>query len=650
MGEPGMGEPGMGESGMGESGMGGPGTGRPGMGESGTGESGRLVADVVVERLRAWHVRRVFGHSGEGVARIVEALHRAGGDPGYVPARHEEAAGFMASGHAKYTGGVGVCLATQGPGALQLLGGLYDAKLDSKPVVAIIGQQTFSALGSAYQEIELTRLFGDACAQIMRTASVGEQVPFMLDQAIRTAVATRSPTCLVVPHALLAQPVPDGLPHPDGGGVIAAAPGLPPARVVPHDKDLSAAAQLLSSGQRVAILVGQGGYGAADEIVALADRLNAGVASSLLGKPVLDERLPYHTGVLGQVGMDASAQLMAGCDTLLLVGTNDPWTGYYPVPGQATAVQIDIDGSRLASRYPVDVPLVGDARETLRALLTRVPQRRNRDWRDMIEASVDRARTSAIARAEAPARPVNPRLVLHELSPRLPKESSVAVDVGSVTYWYARHLQLPPGVPAHLCGTLASMGSALPYAIAAKFHAPDEPVFALLGDGAMQMGGLAELITIAQHWPEWPDPRFVVLVLNNRDQGGRGGAPARGPARAAPAGTESGRPADQGLPSPDAVRVGNIPYAGWARLLGLHGIRVDRPEQVGPAWDEAIAATRPTLIEAVVDPSIPLEPPEQPFADLRGLSAGGVEGGGDAAMRARAQALRERAAQSADLV
>ncbi|MEE6259833.1 thiamine pyrophosphate-binding protein [Plantactinospora sonchi] len=623
------------------------------MGRTTVAGSTRTIADLVVERLRAWRVPRVFGHPGEGVALIVESLHRAGGDPAFVPSRHEEAAGFMASGHAKFTGGVGICLATQGPGALHLLGGLYDAKLDSKPVVAIVGQQTHSALGSAYQEIELPRLFSDVCSQFLRIAAVGEQVPYLVDQAIRTAVSTRSPTCLVVPHDLLGQAVPDGMPHPDGGGVIAASPGLPPARVVPHEQDLNAAAQLLAAGQRVAILVGQGGYGAADEIVELADRIDAGVATSLLGKPVLDERLPYHTGVLGQVGTEASAQLMAGCDTLLMIGTNDPWTGYYPVPGQATAVQIDIDGSRLATRYPIDVPLIGDARETLRGLLDRIPARNNRDWRDTIEIAVDRARTESSARADAPARRVNPRLVLHELSSRLPVDASVTVDVGSVTYWYARHLQLPPGVQAHLCGTLASVGSALPYAVAAKLAASDRPVFALLGDGAMQSSGLAELITVAQRWPEWPDPRFVVLVLNNGDRGGRAGDPdpeERGavdaPARAT--GAELDRPAGSGLPTPEVVRTGDIPYAGWARLLGLHGIRVDRPELVGAAWEEAIAADRPTLIEAVVDATIPLDPPERPFADLRGLAADGA-GADAAALQSRARTLRERAAHGANL-
>jgi pyruvate dehydrogenase (quinone) len=589
-------------------------------------EPPRVVADLLVERLRAWHVPRVFGFPGYAVEGIVSALGRAGGEPDFVQVRHEAAAGFMATGHAKYSGGVGVCLATQGPGAVHLLNGLYDAKLDNKPVVAIVGQQSASPLGAAHLDIELHRLFSDVCAQFVRTAIAPEQVAPLLDQAFRTAVATRSPTCLVLPYDLQVAAVPDPLPHPDG--VISTVAGLPPARVVPHDEELDAAAQLLGSGRRVAILVGQGAYGAADEIIELADRVGAGIATSLLGKPVLDERLPFHTGVMGHLGTTASGQLMGGCDTLVLIGTNNPWTDFYPLPGQASAIQIDIDGRRVGTRYPVDVPLIGDAALTLRALLPRVPHRQNRDWREMIEGSVDRWREEAVERVEAPAQPVNPQRVLYELSPRMPRDGAVAVDVGTVTYWYARHLQVPPGVTAHLCGTLGSMGCALSYGIAAKLAAPDRPVIALTGDGAMQMTGLAELISIAQRWPRWADPRFVVLVLNNRNDAALGQETLRG----------SGAP----TPSPDGMSPVDVPYAGWAQLLGLHAVRVDRPDQIGPAWDEALAATRPTLIEAVVDPSIQLQPPDQPFADLRGL----IEEG-DPARRVRDQMLREQAVDEA---
>ncbi|MFR9776886.1 thiamine pyrophosphate-binding protein [Micromonospora sp. MS34] len=584
----------------------------------------RTVADLVVERLRAWRVPRAFGYPGAAIAPLVRALDGSGGDPEFIPARHEETAAFMATGHAKFTGEIGVCLATQGPSAVHLLNGLYDAKLDSKPVVAIVGEDITGPLGGAHEEIGLSRLFGDVCNQFVRYGRAPGQVPALLDQAFRTAAATRSPTCVVLPYALQVAAVPDLLPQ--AAGVVSATPGEPLARVLPHEGDLDAAASLLATGQRVAILVGQGAHGAAEEIVALADRLGAGVATSLLGKPVLDERLPFHTGVLGEVGTSAAAQLMGGCDTLLLVGTNDPWTDWFPMPGQVRTIQIDIDGRRIGTRYPTDVPLVGDAAETLRALLGRVPERPNRQWRGVVEKSVDRWREVAAERAGAPAEPVNPQLVLHELASRMPQRGAVAVDVGSVIYWYARHLQLPPGVRAQLCGTLGSMGCGLPYAVAAKLARSDEPVIALLGDGAMQLNGLAELITVAHHWQEWRDPRLVVLVLNNRDHAGMGGGPE-------PTGVITDRRPD-------------VPYAGWARLLGLHGIRVDRPELVGPAWDEVLAADRPSVLEAVVDPAVSMDPPEPALADLRGIFADG-----DAARRVREQMLdRRTAVEAEDLV
>ncbi|MFY1615096.1 thiamine pyrophosphate-binding protein [Micromonospora sp. WMMD736] len=581
----------------------------------------RRIADLVVERLRAWRVPRAFGYPGAAITPLVEALERAGGDPAFVPARHEETASFMATGHAKFTGGIGVCLATQGPSAVQLLNGLYDAKLDSKPVVAIVGEDVTGPLGGAHQQIGLSRLFGDVCNQFVQYGRSPASVPALLDQAFRTAAATRSPTCVVLPRYLQEALVPDLGTH--AAGVITATPGEPLARVLPHEVDLDAAAQVLGNGQRTAILVGQGGRGAAAEIVELADRLGAGVATSLLGKPILDERLPFHAGVLGEVGTPAAAELMGGCDTLLLVGTNDPWTDYFPMPDQARTVQIDIDGTRIGSRYPADVPLVGDATETLRALLERVPARPHQQWRATVESTVDRWRATAADRAAAPAEPINPQLVLQELSTRVPHTGSVAVDVGSVLYWYARHLVLPPGVNAQLCGTLGSMGCALPYAVAAKLAAPDAPVVALLGDGAMQLNGLAEMITVSHHWQDWADPRLVVLVLNNRDHNGMGG----------------GRESSGDLTS----RRPDVPYAGWARLLGLHGVRVDRPELVGAAWDEALAADRPCVLEAVVDATVPLAPPEPAFADLRGLYAEG-----EPARRVREQV--EQAVAVEDLV
>jgi pyruvate dehydrogenase (quinone) len=533
----------------------------------------------------------------------------------------------MAVGHAKYTGGVGVCLSTQGPGAVHLLNGLYDAKLDSKPVVAIVGQQVSSVLGSGYQqEIDLVRLYGDVCAQFVQAAHTPEQVPMLIDRAVRTALATRSPTCVILPHDVQAAAAADEDAHEHG--VIVTSPGLRPARVVPYDADLDAAASLLGAGERVAILVGQGAAGAAREVVALAERLGAGIAASLLGKPVLDETLPFHTGVLGHLGTTASTRLMRECDTLLLVGTNDPWTEFYPAPGQARAVQVDLDGRRLGIRYPVEVPLLGDAAETLRALLDRVPARGDDGWRRRVEEWTRRWHAIAAERASAAAEPVNPQHVVRELSGRLPADALVSVDVGSVTYWYARHLRLPPGVPAHLSSTLASMGSALPYGIAAKLAAPDRPVVALAGDGAMQMSGMAELITVAARWREWADPRFVVCVLNNGDL-----AEVSWEQR-----ETEGEPrfaASQDLP--------DVPYASVAELLGLHGRRVERPEDIGPAWEQALHADRPYVLDVVCDAAVPLLPPLQPVDKIKPMYEALAREDTPRAARAAANLRRERA-------
>ncbi|MEV4349969.1 thiamine pyrophosphate-requiring protein [Actinoplanes sp. NPDC049596] len=588
----------------------------------------RTVSDLLVERLTAWGVERVFGYSGDGIDGVLGALRRAG-RPAFVQGRHEEAAAFMAVAHAKYAGGVGVCLSTQGPGAVHLLNGLYDAKLDSQPVVAIVGQQASTVLGSAYQqEIDLQRLFGDVCAQFVQTAHTAEQVPMLIDRAFRAALATRSPACVILPHDVQSEPAPDPAGHEHG--VLVTSPGLRPARLLPREEDLREAAGLLSSGERVAILVGQGAYGSEREIVELADRLGAGVAASLLGKPVLDETLPFHTGVMGHLGTTASAELMRNCDTLLLIGTNDPWTEFYPAPGQARAVQIDIDGRRLGVRYPVEVPLLGDASETLRALLPLVEAARDRSWRDRVEGWVRRWHEIGSARASAAAEPLNPQHVVRSLSGPLPSDARVAVDVGSVVYWYARHLRLPAGVPAHLSSTLASMGCGIPYGLAAKLDEPGRPVVVLSGDGGFQMLGLAELATVAARWRDWADPRFVVCVLDNGDL-----AEVSWEQREI-----EGEPrfaTSQDLPP--------VPYAGYAELLGLRGIEVSDPAAMTAAWETALAADRPTVIHARVDPDIPLLPPLQSLEKIKPMYAGLAAEKNE---RAEAHLRRERADEGFD--
>jgi pyruvate dehydrogenase (quinone) len=590
---------------------------------SGQDGSPALVGDGIVARLREWGVRRVFGYAGDGIDPLLAAFNRAGGDPALVTARHEEMAAFMASGHAKTTGEVGVCLSTQGPGAIHLLAGLYDAKLDRKPVVAIVGQVVTTALGSGYlQEVDLQTLFKDVCGQYLQTVASPEQFPQVLDNAIRTALDTSTPTCVIVPHDVQKQPLPEQVPHTHGVAPTSIALSRP--RVLPVQDDLDRAVAVLTAGSRPAVLVGQGAYGAEAELLDVVARLGAGVTASLLGKPVLDEALPFHCGVMGHLGTTASAELMSRCDTLLVVGSNDPWTEFYPAPGQARTVQIDIAARNIGTKTTVEVGLTGDARETLAALRDRLAAAAgggpDPQWRAEVESAVRRwhdireQRASEQPQGKDPL--LNPQQVVHALSAVLPADGLLSVDVGSCTYWYARFVQLPPGVRGYVSGTLASMGCAMPTAYAAKLARPDRPVVVLAGDGAMQMNGLLELVTVARQWRTWADPRFAILVLHNGDlsevsweQREMEGDPRY--------------PVSQEVPA--------FPYAGYAELLGLGAVRIDRPEQIEAAWRDALAADRPFLIEALVDPDTPLLAPLQPDEKVEQMLAGiGQEPGGPA--------------------
>lgn len=588
------------------------------------------VADALIARLQAWEVGRVFGYAGDGINTLLGALQRADG-PEYVATRHEELAAFMACGHAKYSGEVGVCLATQGPGAIHLLAGLYDAKLDRRPVVAIVGQVVSTALGSGYlQEVDLHALFKDVCAQYVQTVFAPEQALTALDNAMRTAIATSTPTCLIIPHDVQKAEMPDELPH--SHGVVPSAPASARPHTVAPAEQIRAAADVLNAGRRVALLVGRGAAGAADEIAAVVDALGAGVTTSLLGKPVLDESLPWHTGVMGHLGTTASAELMAHCDTLLIVGCNDPWTEFYPAPGQARAVQIDIEPRVLGAKYPIEVAVCGDARQALSDLLPLLDHNTDHTWEHQIHHWTGTWLALAEQRCREHTVHANPEFVVRELSEYLPADARVAVDVGSATYWYARHLRLPEAVPAHVSGYLASMGCALPYGIAAKLDAPDKPVVALVGDGAMQMSGLLELITIAERWRQWDDPRFVVLVLHNRDL-----AEVSWEQR-----EMEGNPrfaASQDVPP--------FPYADYAELLGLGGIRVTESAQATVAWQRAFEAAHPVVIEAVVDAATPLLPPLMPDAKadtVYGALAGEADG-----KAARDRVDRQRSAEDNSL-
>ena len=551
------------------------------------------VSDQIVDRLRTWGVDRIFGYPGDGINGVLGAIARAGDRPRFLQARHEEMAAFMACAHAKFTGQPGVCLATSGPGAIHLLNGLYDAKMDHQPVVAIVGQAARASMGGDYQqEVDLPGLFKDVAAAYVQTAMSPPQVRHLVDRAFRSALAERAPTCLVLPKDVQEL---DAVPRPaHEHGTVHSSAGWTAPRVVPHDDDLERAARVLNEGERVAILVGAGALGAADEVTEVAELLGAGVAKALLGKAVLPDDLPWVTGAIGLLGTRPSWDLMQDCDTLFVVGSSFPYSEFLPEEGKARGVQIELDGRLVGLRYPMEVNLVGDARETLRALLPRLRRKENRAFRERIERAVASWWTLTRARAMEDAEPLNPQRVFWELSERLPDRAILVGDSGSSASWFARDLRVRRGMMASISGNLATMGPGVPYAFAAKMAWPDRPVFAFVGDGAMQMNGTSELLTIAAHCREWSDPRFVVVVLNNRDLN-----QVTWEMRAMEGDPKF--PASQELP--------DFPYAAHAESIGLRGIRVDRPEAVGPAWDEALRADRPVVLEAVVDPEVPPLPP-----------------------------------------
>jgi len=551
------------------------------------------TSDFLIQRLGAWGVRRIYGFPGDGINGIMGALNRRQEEMDFVQVRHEEMAAFMACAHAKFTGEVGVCLATSGPGAIHLLNGLYDAKLDHQPVVAIVGQQARTALGGHYQqEVDLPNLFKDVAHEFVQMATEPAQMRHLVDRAIRIARAERTVTCIIVPNDLQEMEAVESAPR--AHGTVHTGIGFSRPKVVPHDADLRRAAEVLNSGKKVALLVGAGALNAAEEVTAVADILGAGVAKALLGKAALPDELPFVTGAIGLLGTKPSWEMMTQCDTLLMVGSSFPYSEFLPKEGQARGVQIDLDGRMLSLRYPMEVNLTGDSAETLRALLPLLTKKEDRSWREWIKDEVGKWWQVLEARAMESANPINPQRVFWELSKRLPNDCILAADSGSAANWFARDLKIRKGMMASLSGTLATMCPGVPYAIAAKFAFPERPAIALVGDGAMQMLGNNGLITIGKYWQEWKDPRLIVLVLNNRDLN-----QVTWEQRAM-----EGDPKFEG-----SQDIPDFPYARYAEMLGLQGIRVDQPEGIGPAWDQALAAKRPVVLEVVTDPNVPPLPP-----------------------------------------
>jgi pyruvate dehydrogenase (quinone) len=556
------------------------------------------TADFFVERLKAWGVKRIFGYSGDGINGVIGALQRDG-TIDFIQPRHEEMAAFMAVAHAKFSGKLGVCLATGGPGATHLLTGLYDAKLDHMPVLAICGQAEATVRGGSYQqELNLDRLFSDVAEYVQEVAKPA-QLPHVIDRAIRLAIARRGPSVVIIPKDVQEEAFAEPKRQ---HGFTRSGPGYSRPIVIPAAPDLRKAAQVLNAGKKIAILIGAGAVDAADEVVAVAEKLGAGVAKALLGKSVLPDDLPFVTGAIGLLGTRPSSDLMNGCDTLLMIGTGFPWSEFLPKTGKVRAVQIDVDAAMLSLRYPCEVNLHGDAAATLEMLLPMLEQKADGSWRGEIEGGMKDWWRTLEERAMTRAHPVNPQRVVWEMSPRLPADAIVTSDSGSCANWYARDYRVKRGQMASVSGGLASMGAAVPYAIGAKFAHPHRPVVALVGDGAMQMNNMAELITVQKYWERWPDKRLVTCVFNNEDLNE----------------VTWEQRVMNGNPRYDASQdIPDVRYSKFAELIGLKGIFVDNPDDLGSAWEQALSADRPVVLEVKTDPEIAPLPPHVSLKQAR---------------------------------
>ncbi len=553
------------------------------------------TSDFLVERLTQWGVTRLFGYPGDGIGGITAALRKAGDKPRFIQARHEELAAFMAVAHAKFTGDVGVCLATSGPGAIHLLNGLYDAKMDHQPVVAIVGQAATTAIGSHYQqEVNLQGLFTDVCGEYCVTVSSPAALRHCIDRAFRIALDQRAPTCIIIPKDLQEQ---SAVPHPPHAHDHALSGiGWPVPYMIPQPPELAAAAKVLNDGGKVAMLVGAGALNATDELIAIAELLGAGISKSWLGKAAVPDDVPFCLNSIGILGTKPSWDMMMGCDTLLVVGCSFPYAEFYPKEGQAKAVQIDHDGRMLSLRYPMDVNLKGDAKQTLAALIPLIERKADRGWQEKLIAEMKGwwKTVEANAHHKVADGMVHPERAFWEMGKQLPDRCIFSADAGTTANWYARDVPIRRGMMASGSGNLATMGAAVPYALGAKFAHPDRVCIATTGDGAMQMNGLNVLITVGKYWREWSDPRWVCLVLNNRDLN-----QVTWEQRVMTGDVKFS--ASQDLP--------DFPYAAYAESIGLRGIRVTDPEKLADAWKLALSCDRPCVIEAVSDPDVPTLPP-----------------------------------------
>lgn len=578
------------------------------------------AGDALVEKLIDWGVEVVFGIPGDGINGIMEALRTRQDRIRFLQVRHEEAAAFMACGYAKWTGKLGVCLATSGPGGIHLLNGLYDAKLDRAPVLAITGLQYHDLVSTfTQQDVELDKLFVDMCAYNARVMGPAH-VENVVELACRTALAYRGVSHVTIPVDTQSMPVksaPRSMRNKPGH----VSDLMAESAHAPTEDQLSAAAAILNAGQKVCIMAGQGALRAGPELAAVAERLAAPVATALLGRGALPDEHPHATGGVGLIGTRPSQDAIEGCDTFLIVGSTMPYIEYYPKPGQARAVQVDRDPQRIGLRYPVEAALVGDSARTLRALLPLLAQKADRSFLEQAQKGMEAWRDLMEERGTRRDTPMKPQVVPHELSRLLAPDAIVATDSGTITGWTARHVTMRPGMMFSCSGTLASMACGLPYAMAAKVAYPDRQVVAVVGDGGMTML-MGELATCAKYGL---DVKIVVLKNNSLGQ----------------------------IKWEQMVFLGNpeygcdlqdIDFAGVARACGAVGLTVDDPARCADVLRQALATPGPVVVDCVVDPHEPPMPPKitvDQAAKMAESLARGTPERGKVAMTLVSNTLRE---------
>jgi pyruvate dehydrogenase (quinone) len=544
------------------------------------------AADELVETLLSWGVDTIFGLPGDGINGIMEALRTRQDRVRFIQVRHEESAAFMACAHAKFTGRLGVCLATSGPGAIHLLNGLYDAKLDGQPVLAITGSVYHDLMNTmTQQDVPVDRLFEDVAAYNARVMGPAH-VANVVNLACRTALSRPGVAHVTIPVDVQSTPMRKDTPSARNVPDHTNERYVPP-KVAADEAELERAAKILGEGKKTVILAGRGALGCAPELEALAELLAAPIAKPLLGKGCVPDASPYTTGGVGMLGTRPSQEALEGCDTLLMVGTSFPYIEFYPAPGQARCVQIDADPTRIGLRYPVDAALVGDAKLTLQRLLPKLGRNPDRSFLEAAQAGMADWRALMEERGTRADAPMKPQVVARALGLRLRDDAIVVSDTGTVSTWFARHVDARDGQLFSLSGTLASMANGLPYAIAAQLAYPDRQVVALVGDGglAMLMGELATVV-------KYGLPIKIVVFKNDSlgmikwEQMVYLGNPEYG------------------------CELHPIDFAGVARACGAAGMRCEDPAEIGAVLDSALGTPGPVVVEAQVDPFEPPAPPK----------------------------------------